>query len=76
MVRRGFVEERWLVMARLARVEVFAADEIAIVHVMNRTVRRCFLPGDDPVSRKFAVPLATIMQCHRCLLCENWLARE
>jgi|GEM_PF-6345618 len=24
-------------MARLARVEVFAADEIAIVHVMNRT---------------------------------------
>lgn len=27
-------------MARLARVEVFAADEIAIVHVMNRTVRR------------------------------------
>ena len=46
-------------MARLARVEVFAADEIAIVHVMNRTVRRCFLPGDDPVSRKFAVPLAT-----------------
>ena len=26
-------------MARLARVEVFAADEIAIVHVMNRTVR-------------------------------------
>ena len=32
-------------MARLARVEVFAADEIAIVHVMNRTVRRCFLLG-------------------------------
>ncbi|MDA1230918.1 MAG: hypothetical protein O2856_09100 [Planctomycetota bacterium] len=39
-------------MARLARVEVFAADEIAIVHVMNRTVRRCFLLGDDPVSGK------------------------
>jgi hypothetical protein len=37
-------------MARLARVEVFAADEIAIVHVMNRTVRRCFLMGYDPVS--------------------------
>ena len=35
--------ESWLGMARLARVEVFAADEIAIVHVMNRTVRRCFL---------------------------------
>ena len=30
-------------MARLARVEVFAADEIVIVHVMHRTVRRCFL---------------------------------
>ena len=39
-------------MARLARVEVVAADEIAIVHVMNRTVRRCFLLGDDPVSGK------------------------
>ncbi len=37
-------------MARLARVEVFAADEIAIVHVMNRTVRRCFLLGDDAVT--------------------------
>jgi hypothetical protein len=34
-------------MARLARVEIFAPDEIAIVHVMNRTVRRCFLMGDD-----------------------------
>ena len=32
-------------MARLARAEVFAADEIAIVHVMNRVVRRCFLMG-------------------------------
>lgn len=39
-------------MARLARVEVFAADEVAIVHVMNRTVRRCFLFGDDAVSGK------------------------
>jgi hypothetical protein len=39
-------------MARLARVEVFAADEIAIVHVMNRTVRRCFLFGFDSVSGK------------------------
>ena len=34
-------------MARLARAEVFAADEVAIVHVMNRTVRRCFLLGED-----------------------------
>ncbi len=39
-------------MARLARAEVFAHDEIAIVHVMNRVVRRCFLIGDDPVSGK------------------------
>ncbi len=39
-------------MARLARVEVFGADEIAIVHVMNRTVRRCFLLGDDPFTGK------------------------
>ncbi len=37
-------------MARLAKVEVFAADEIAVVHVMTRTVRRCFLPGDDAVT--------------------------
>ncbi len=39
-------------MARLARVEVFAADEVAIVHVMNRTVRRCFLLGNDAVTGK------------------------
>lgn len=39
-------------MARLARAEVFAADEVAIVHVMNRVVRRCFLLGDDPVTGK------------------------
>ena len=34
-------------MARLARVEVFAADEIAVVHVMAPMVRRCFLLGED-----------------------------
>ena len=39
-------------MARLARVEVFAPEEIAIVHVMNRTVRRCFLMGTDPLTYK------------------------
>ena len=39
-------------MARLARAEVFDPSEIAIVHVMNRVVRRCFLFGDDPVSGK------------------------
>jgi hypothetical protein len=35
-------------MARMARVEVFAPDEVAVVHVMNRVVRRCYLLGDDP----------------------------
>lgn len=39
-------------MARTNRGELFAADEIAVVHVMNRVVRRCFLMGDDPVSGK------------------------
>ena len=39
-------------MARLARVEVFAADEIAVVHVMARTVRRCFLLGEDALTGK------------------------
>ena len=39
-------------MARMARVEVFAADEVAVVHVMNRVVRRCFLLGNDPVTGK------------------------
>jgi predicted small integral membrane protein len=27
-------------MARMARAEVFALDEVAVVHVMNRVVRR------------------------------------
>ena len=43
-------------MARLARVEVFSADEVAVVHVMNRVVRRCFLLGDDPVMGKQREP--------------------
>ena len=37
-------------MARIARADVLRSDEIAIVHVMNRTVRRCFLMGDDPLT--------------------------
>jgi REP element-mobilizing transposase RayT len=37
-------------MARLARAEVFSPDEVAIVHVINRVVRRCFLLGTDPLS--------------------------
>ena len=39
-------------MARLARVEVFSPKEVAIVHVMNRVVRRCFLLGTDSVTGK------------------------
>lgn len=39
-------------MARLARVEVFSPDEVAVVHVINRTVRRCFLMGNDPLTGK------------------------
>ena len=39
-------------MARLARAEVIDPGEIAIAHVVNRVVRRCFLMGDDPVSGK------------------------
>ncbi|GAA5505647.1 hypothetical protein [Novipirellula caenicola] len=39
-------------MVRLARSEVFDPDEIAIAHTSNRTVRRCFLMGDDPISGK------------------------
>ena len=39
-------------MARLARAEQFSPDEIAIVHVYNRVVRRCFLMGYDPLTGK------------------------
>ena len=37
-------------MARLARAEIFDPGEVAIVHVIQRCVRRCFLMGSDPVS--------------------------
>ena len=33
-------------MARMARAEVFAPDKVAVVHVMNRVVRRCYLLGN------------------------------
>lgn len=39
-------------MARLARANHFVPDEIAIVHVVNRVVRRCFLLGDDAATGK------------------------
>ncbi len=31
----------------MACADVFAPDEVAVVHVMNRVVRRCFLLGDE-----------------------------
>lgn len=39
-------------MARLARCEIFDPREVAVVHVMNRVCRQCFLLGNDPVSGK------------------------
>ncbi len=39
-------------MARTKRGDVFTPEEIAVVHVMNRTTRRCFLFGDDLLSGK------------------------
>ena len=37
-------------MARLAKEEVFALDDVAIVLVMNRVVRRCLLFGTDSLT--------------------------
>ena len=39
-------------MARLSRQEVFAPDEVAIVHVSNSVVRECLLLGTDPLTGK------------------------
>jgi hypothetical protein len=39
-------------MSRLARCEIFDPREVAVVHVMNRVCRRCYLLGKDPVSGK------------------------
>ena len=39
-------------MPRLARAEVLQPNEVAILHVMTRVVRRCFLFGYDAVSGK------------------------
>lgn len=37
-------------MPRLSRAEVIDPRQVTIVHAINRTVRRCFLMGDDPIS--------------------------
>ena len=39
-------------MARLARVELFDPNEVAVLHVIARVNRRCFLLGFDSVSGK------------------------
>jgi len=39
-------------MPRLVRAEVFSPAQVAIVHVLNRVVRRCVLLGDDPLTGK------------------------
>ena len=39
-------------MVRLSRAEIFDPSEIVAVHTMARTVRRCFLMGNDPYSGK------------------------
>lgn len=39
-------------MARISWVQIFAPDEFAIVHCINRAVRRCYLLGDDPITGK------------------------
>jgi hypothetical protein len=45
-------------MTRLSREQLFTPDEIAIVHVMNRAVRRCFLMGYD----QFTAAITTIVR--------------
>jgi len=39
-------------MARIVRAEIFDPSEVAILHVMARTCRRCFLFGEDPFTQK------------------------
>jgi REP element-mobilizing transposase RayT len=43
---------RWLIMSRKSRADQFTPDEIAVVHVINRAVRGCFLMGFDQLSGK------------------------
>jgi len=50
----GWCPSFWgvLAMVRLARAELFDPSEVAILHVIGRVTRRCFLFGFDPVSGK------------------------
>ena len=49
-------------MSRMARAEVFAPDEVAVVHVMHREVRGCYLLGNDPMSGKNYDPRKTMIE--------------
>ena len=51
----------------LIRAEVLAGDEVAIVHVMSRVIRRGSLLGDDPVTGR--------NYDHRKMIIENQLQR-
>jgi len=42
-------------MVRLARAELFNPSEVAILHVIGRVTRRCFLFGFDPVSERISI---------------------
>ena len=39
-------------MTRITRADVFDPEEVAIVHVISRAVRTCWLFGEDPISGK------------------------
>ena len=48
----GFLFRRLRDGQTCARAEVIDPNEVTIVHAFNRTVRRCFLIGDDPLTGK------------------------
>jgi len=39
-------------MSSLSRAEIFDPSEIVAVHAIERTVRRCYLLGDDHLTQK------------------------
>ena len=54
-------------MVVVARKEVFGPDEVAVVHVMNRVVCRCYLLGENLVIGK--------NYDHRKVMIENQLQK-
>lgn len=41
-----------IIMSRMTRAEIFNPGEVAILHVIARVCRRCFLFGHDPITGK------------------------